>query len=126
MKGAIVRARYSTYGLVDLRTVGKINQERLDDFDTKFLAKCHVWLAGDMSSTDITSVKSFFKEYDIPIKSRQGSLTRKKNPNLALGYRISSAIAVDVQSPENLSHLSYVYWATLLDVLCFRGLQYKL
>lgn len=78
-----------------------------------------------MSSTDIADVVKFFKGYHISISGRAKALDWSRDADCMIGFRVAHAVAASVQaeSPGRNVSLATVYWVTLLDVLCYRGLQ---
>lgn len=123
---AVARSRYSTSGLIWFRMIDILDPARLKAFDTELLAKCSVWLAGDMSSKDIADVVTFFLDYNIQISDMQDiCLDFSRDDKFTVGFRVNNAINASllVESPSRNFSLAAVFWNTLLDVLCYRGLD---
>lgn len=125
---AVARSRDSTFGLILFDWIDKMEPARLKEFDTELLTKCGVWLAGDMSSAAIADVVKIFAAYKIMIShTRANALKYSRAADYRVGFRVSHALtaSVQVESPSPNVSLATVYWTTLLDVLCYRGLDRK-
>lgn len=79
----------------------------------------------------IKEINEFFAEYDIHITNTAGYAAVIRSPGLTIAARINYVVAMCVMSPgllvpgsnEALQYWMTVYLTTLVDVLCYRGLQ---
>lgn len=79
----------------------------------------------------IAEINAFFAGYDIHITDTTGYTAVHRLPGLTIAARINYVIALRVMSPGALApgsvearlYWNTVYWTTLVDVLCYRGLQ---
>lgn len=124
------RDRFSHYGLLNMKLLDGINPTLLPTFDIEFVAKCREWLSRLTTTPDrIADINAFFARYGIILSTRARYKQSSMSPAYSIGDRMNYAIASSslYRDPKGSSlSLPTIYWMTLQDVICYRGLQDKM
>lgn len=122
------RSRFPHYGLVNLKHIDAIGAARLPTFDAEFLAKVRSWVGGVWYLAPlIADITAFFARYGVYLSDYAGYVKAAKDPGpLSIGQRANYWVAADSLFPGaslDDGSKARLYWCTVVDVLCYRGLQ---
>lgn len=117
------RSRFLQYGLINLRQIDAIGATRLPTFNAEFLTKVHSWVFGVWYLQPLVSdMTAFFACYGIHLTDYTGHVkAAKASGPLSIGDRANHWVAANALFPGRTDALAY--WSTVMDVLCYRGLQ---
>lgn len=123
-----VRDLFSDYGLVNLAQIAAIDPVRLPTFDAEFLVLCRSWVSDYYHINRLsTSITNFLIGYGIKIAHHSEYVTASRDKGvLSIGSRMNYWVgAYSTHQPPELDNISRarIYWRTMMDILCYRGLQ---
>lgn len=116
-------------GLVNLAHLTTLSSDRLATLDLELPVACRDWLRrSSLSMVEfVAEVDKFFARFEIYIATDAAYTTVSLRPDaIMLGDRLGFAIAASVMR-EITSGVGrprdQIYWRTLYDLVCYRGLQ---
>lgn len=112
---------------MNLAQLDLIDPARLPTFDAQFLVKCREWVCGSSELAPwIADITKFLGGYNINISDYAGYVGAAKYPGLTIGARANYCLAANSTYPcaeVDNSTKAIMYWSTIIDILCYRGLQ---
>lgn len=102
---------------------------QLAAFDVEFPAACRGWIARSPFTVEdfVNELTAFLVRYGINISNNAGYVNVARTTGvLSLGERVNFFVGANVTDElavVNATCRGRVYWRTVLDILCFRGLE---
>lgn len=121
--------RFSHYGLVNLSQITTLDPSTLAKFDIEFPAACKTWISRAPFTVEefCAELVAFLARYGINISNAEGYVKVARTTGvLSLGARVNFFVGANVANElvaAGCLTKGRIYWRTVLDILCFRGLQ---